>query len=136
MYTSRKLNITLLMMMKAIKCNHHQKQSCINVKNNYEYFIKWTIIPALTPNIDNSDKPESYHMNSISGTTITLCNGWTLYFNGLEFRLNSNDVRKFENLNPDISINIFVYANTAKSIVGPHYFTMEEKETHINKICC
>lgn len=48
--------------------------------------------------------------------------------------LKYTDVRKLENLNPDICITVFGYDDTEKNIVGSHYFEMDGKFTPIKML--
>ena len=49
---------------------------------------------------------------------------------GLNFPLTIVNIKTFENNNPEISINVFGLDND--TIIGPYYFTQQEKSHHIN----
>ncbi|XP_046811879.1 uncharacterized protein LOC124421113, partial [Lucilia cuprina] len=61
---------------------------------------------------------------------ITLENGKILNFKGLKFPLAVSMIKIFEENNPEISVNVF--GLEGDHVVGPFYFTQNEKNIHIN----
>lgn len=107
------------------------KKACVNVHNDDVYCFKWAIISALSPLQSNLHRSSAYNVHNIEGQEITI-NEWILNFKGLSFPLKIEDTRKFEQLNPRISVNIFGYDEKLNLIVGPYYKTKVIMENHIN----
>ena len=107
------------------------RRACVNVKNRDNYCFKWAIISALAPSVNNNDRCGSYKIRNIRDEEIGLENGLVLNFQSLTFPLKLQDIKKFEQINP-ISINVFGYDNSSKTIVGPFYKTKSLRKNHIN----
>ncbi|XP_046812321.1 uncharacterized protein LOC124421341 [Lucilia cuprina] len=108
-----------------------RKKACININNNDEYCFKWAIISALFKVKTHVNLWKSYDINDrIKDEMITLKNGRVLNFKSLKFPLAVNMIKIFEKNNPDIRVNVF--GLEGYSIVGPLYFTQQEKSNHIN----
>lgn len=122
------------------------KKGCINVQNNDVYCFKWAIISALYQVSDHSNRCSSYKVNDIEADRIILENGKSLDFSNLSFPLAVNKIQIFEDNNPWLSVNVFGLDERYKKeivdgreittketiVVGPYYFSKEEKCTHIN----
>lgn len=124
---------------KCIKGSHYiplpstikKKHACINVQNDDEYCFKWAVISALYPVELNSYRCSTYKVTNINEEIITLENNIILNFKSLHFPLPLNKIKVFESNNPHISINVFGLGDD-NNIVGPYYFTKQEKSQHIN----
>ncbi|XP_058980338.1 uncharacterized protein LOC131803264 [Musca domestica] len=108
------------------------KKACWNLKNNDKFCFKWCLIAAMdsTPN-RNPTRTSSYTIPDIKAEKITLRNGVTLNFEGMNFPVELKNISEFETNNPEISINVFGYD---KEVVGPLYHTKAEKANHVNLI--
>lgn len=106
------------------------KKACINIQNSDMYCFKWAIISALST-VEHSYRPSSYNVDNIECDDISI-NEWDLSFRGLHFPLKIDDTKKFEMMNPRISINIFGFDQEENLIIGPYYKTKVLKEKHIN----
>lgn len=113
------------------------KKACINVLNDDNYCFKWSIISALYRGSGDLRKTSTYKIPNITSDVITIDN-ITLRFSSLEFPMKLCDINLFEEMNPNISINVFGYERVETSkgehyqIVGPYYSTKNEKINHIN----
>lgn len=109
------------------------KRVCINIYNGDIYCFKWCLIAALeTSQPLNPSKCSSYAIDNINSSIITLQNGLTLNFEGIEFPMELKYIKLFEEKNPNISVNVFGYEYSSKSVVGPYYITKQEKDKHVN----
>jgi transcription elongation factor Elf1 len=96
-----------------------KRKAVINIQNSDEYCFAWAVNSALNPTSINPHRTSSYrHYNE------------TLNIDGLDFPMKIEDIKKFEGLNTNISINVFGVEE--KNIVGPFYYTENKKQTHIN----
>lgn len=115
--------------------NIQKKKACINVKNNDVYCFKWALISALYPTV-HSERCSSYKITNIEDDIILLENNILLNFTNLNFPLRVNQIKHFEENNPQISVNVFGLEKSDDSenyhIVGPYYFSKEEKPIHVN----
>lgn len=126
-----------------------KKKACVNIKNNDVYCFKWAIISALYPIENNSTICSSYNITNIQDDIIVLENNILLNFKNLNFPLSVNKIQQFEDNNPGISINVFGLERSFEkkkktsilekdtylevyNVVGPYYFSQEEKSKHIN----
>ena len=97
-----------------------RKQAIVNVNNDDNKCFVWAVLSALHPQQQHSDRITKYreYANELNVT-------------GLEFPLTVNDVKKFENLNQTISVNVFAYEE--KSDVYPVYVTsVKNRRNHVN----
>lgn len=106
------------------------KRACLNVMNSDEYCFKWAVISALKKGVNHPERCISYNIKEISAEVIDLGNGIVLNFKNLQFPMAVNEVKKFDQQNPDISVNVFGIEND--KIVGPYHLTLQEKSNHIN----
>lgn len=108
------------------------RRACCNILNDDEYCFKWCMVAALTtPKPRNPTRTSSYPVD-IKQNIITLTNGVSLNFNGLNFPMALRDIIIFEKNNPNISVNVLGYEVKTDHVVGPYYITQMEKETHVN----
>lgn len=113
-----------------------KRHACINIENTDNYCFKWSVIAALSTSIIsnnvNQNRCSIYNIENIDAEIITLENNVVLDFTNLKFPLKLKDIKKFEDININISINVFGYDEAADTIIGPFYCTKEEKPSHIN----
>ena len=95
------------------------KRAIVNVQNNDNKCFVWAVLSALHPQVKHTEKVTKY---------LEFESKWN--FTGIEFPLNINNVKKFENLNPAISINVF--ACDDKVGVYPVYITSYKSRKHVN----
>ncbi|XP_055385864.1 uncharacterized protein LOC129614933 [Condylostylus longicornis] len=113
------------------------KKACINIMNSDEYCFKWSVAAAFHTG-NHPERTSTYKIRDIRAERITLENNISLKFDGLTFPLKVSDIKIFEELNSNISINVFGYEkvetndNTFFQISGPYYCTTEKKVHHIN----
>lgn len=101
------------------------KKACFNMQNSDDFCFKWCIIASFSsnrPNIRND-------VVNIRANRINV-NSCELNFDNLEFPMKLKEIKKFEEQNSNISINVF--GCEGKDIVGPYYLTSSVKENHIN----
>ncbi|XP_055371981.1 uncharacterized protein LOC129605966 [Condylostylus longicornis] len=80
----------------------------------------------------SSNRTSSYKiMCNINQEVILLNEKISLNFTGLEFPMKVDDICVFENLNPNISINVFGL-DEKFNVIGPYYHTKLIKTNHIN----
>lgn len=113
-----------------------KKNATLNIENYDVYCFKWCIIAAMhcamkKLNHRAKQSPHSYNISNIDDEKINVGNA-ELDFSSMDFPLKIKGIQQFEKQNKNISINVFGYE--ADTIVGPYYFTQEEKQTHINLI--
>ena len=107
----------------------YSRKAIVNVKNFDLECFKWSIISALHPVKNNSDRIANYKPYSNE-----------LNFNGISFPMELKNIAKFERQNEHISINVFGLEKSPVSgsskikynIIGPLYHTKMRKENHIN----
>ncbi|KAL0850902.1 hypothetical protein ABMA28_006811 [Loxostege sticticalis] len=86
-----------------------KKKACINIQNKDKYCFLWSVVAALYPVKNNSARVSSYpHFKSVLNT------------NDMSFPVTFDDISKFENNNPNISINVYSLKNN-RTVVGPIY---------------
>lgn len=102
-----------------------KKKACVNIKNHDDYCFKWSIIAFFS----TCKQDVLNNVTNIESEEISI-GGKLLHFNRLEFPMKLRDIKKFEDLNSTISINVF--GCEERSLVGPYYLTQGEKEWHIN----
>ena len=94
-----------------------KKHAIINVKNEDNMCFVWAVLAALFPKKGNPNRILQYkeHLNSIN-------------IDGLTFPLPITDVKKFEKLNLNISVNVLAY--DGKTTIYPIYVTSDTKRQH------
>jgi hypothetical protein len=95
------------------------KKAIINIQNADEYCFAWAVNSALHEAVSQTDRTSSYPHYTRS-----------MNLGDIQFPMKMTDIKKFELLNPTISIN--VYGLEEDKIVGPYYHTKNRKNTHIN----
>ncbi|XP_075162933.1 uncharacterized protein LOC142235565 [Haematobia irritans] len=113
--------------------NLANKLACLNIQNREDNFcFKWCLVAALyVKPLNNPNRTTSYRVD-ISQNRIQLSSGIELIFDGLQFPLALADIKKFEKMNGEISVNVFGYEG--EEVVGPYYLTKQEKANHVNLI--
>ena len=99
-----------------------KKQACINVKNDDEACFAWSIVSALYPAANHSDRTSSYPDYAK-----------VLNLKGIEFPMTLPQISKFEKNNV-ISVNVFGLEMDSKSnfSVVPIRVTKQKLEKHVN----
>lgn len=97
-----------------------EKKAIINVKNRDNMCFKWAVLSAIYPATNNSNRLSCYTMHTNK-----------LKFEGIEFPLKVNHIGKFEKLNPEISINVYMFDAKEKK-VNTIRVTKEVKRYHIH----
>jgi Zinc finger, C2H2 type len=98
-----------------------RKEAVVNIQNADEYCFAWAVNSAIHP-VQwgcNPNRISSYQHYSES-----------LILDDITFPMKIADIKKFEILNPNISINVFGIEE--KKIIGPLYHTKQHKVNHIN----
>lgn len=107
--------------------NIKSKKAVIKVINLNEKCFVWSILSALYPLTENSNRPYNYPQNYDQ----------ILNLSNINFPTPLSDISKFEKQN-DISINVYGldFNTTTKeyNVVGPLHYTKNKKERHINLI--
>lgn len=104
------------------------KKAIINIQNkNNECFI-WAILSALHPTKKHAQRPSKYKQFKNE-----------LNFDGIEFPVKLDDIDTFEELNPDISVNVYiiqreysVFTEKNEDITVPVRLTKSIKKRHIH----
>lgn len=96
------------------------KHAVVNVKNNDNRCFLYAILSALHPANKNAHRVANY---------IQYTN--ELNFNGICFPVNVRDITRFEQLNPNISINVYIY-DERKHKVSTLKMTKSVKINHIH----
>jgi len=94
------------------------KKCCINVKNNDNKCFQWSILSAMFPKEQNSDRVNKYfpHKNELN-------------FDGINFPVAENHIPKFEKQN-GISVNVF--GLDERENVYPRYISENASQKTIN----
>jgi hypothetical protein len=95
------------------------KKAVINIQNADEYCFAWAVNSALHEAASHPEITSSYPHYTRS-----------MNLGDIQFPMKMTDIKKFELLNPTISINVFGLEED--KIVGPYYHTKNKKSTHIN----
>lgn len=96
------------------------KHAIVNVKNRDEKCFMWAILSAIFPQVNNPQRQSCYvrynnHLN----------------FSGIDFPVKVRDIDKFEKLNIDISVNVYIY-DAKRDKIMPLRVTKEVKRQHIH----
>jgi len=102
-----------------------RKKCCINVENfNDSKCFLYAILSRKHYNVvDENKRSDVNSYLSLTDTVIT---------KGIKFPVTIYDIRLFEKLNDEISVNVFLLEGN--KIVGPIYLTKEEKTYHVNML--
>lgn len=103
------------------------KKAVVNVQNDDEYCFGWAVTSGIAMPVGPSNRTSSYpDFRQL------------LQFDGIEFPVRLRDISKFENINPQLSINVYgveeVFKDnkTTYEIVGPLYYTSNKRNVHLN----
>lgn len=80
----------------------------------------WSILASLHKFINNPKRVEKYYPFRIE-----------LNFSGIEFPMQTKNIKKFEELNPHISVNVYMFDETKKRVY-PIRLTKAVKAHHIH----
>lgn len=95
-------------------------KSCINIKNNDNFCFLWSVVASLFPQNKNVCRIGSYpHFSTV------------LNIDGMTFPPTYKDIKLFEKLNKEVSINVYGLDNK-DNVTGPLYVTSTRKLDHIN----
>jgi hypothetical protein len=98
-----------------------KKKALVNVQNDDSKCFLWAVLCGLHPIKSNPQRVEHYKKYEHE-----------LNVNDLSFPLNIRQVKKFENLNPTISVNVFAY--DGKVGVYPLHITAHKNRQHVNML--
>lgn len=100
----------------------------MNVKNEDNECFRWAILSKLYPATDNKDRLMKYERFKHN-----------LKFDGIEFPVKVSDIDRFEELNPDISVNVYilqreycVFREKMETVVVPLRLAKETKTNHVH----
>ena len=98
------------------------KHSVLNIVNKDEKCFLWSVLASIFTPKSHQERVTKYKQFE-----------YKLNTTGLKFPLSIHDVKKFENLNPSISVNVFAY--DGKSGVYPIYVTtFKDRSHHTNQL--
>lgn len=97
-----------------------KKKAIVNVQNTDNHCFKYAVISALHPVKRNAQRVSNY---------LPFSNA--LIFDGIDFPVRVKDVKKFEKLNSNISINLYMYDEKKKN-VSTLRMTRAIKQHHIH----
>ncbi|KAB0804232.1 hypothetical protein PPYR_01202 [Photinus pyralis] len=99
------------------------KLAVINVKNNDEACFGWALSSALYPVTRNSDRVSSYAYYA-----------QILNFQDINFPMSLDQLPKFENQNPNLSVNIYglIRKSVYNYVTVPLYLSDSKKDQHVN----
>lgn len=98
-----------------------KKGALVNVQNFDEFCFVWAVLSCLYPASTNPQRKENYikYINKLNLT-------------GLRFPLAVNQIHKFEQLNPEISVNVYLYNPETKLIESLRISPKEIRNKHVN----
>ena len=99
------------------------KKACINIKNIDEKCFKYAIQCGYHKIFEKSDPENFYHYKKIEDG---------LGFDGINFPANNNDIDKFEELNHDVSVNVFEVDEEQEQIVIGRKLKNKDAKCHID----
>ena len=99
------------------------KKACINIKNKDDKCLKYAIQCGYHKIYEKSHPENFYHYKKIEED---------LNFDGIHFPANNNDVDKFEELNHNVSINVFEVDDEQEQIVISRKLTNKDAKCHID----
>lgn len=97
------------------------KGAIINVDNTDIYCFKWAVLAARFPKQRNPQRHQIYRQHESE-----------LNFTGLEFPVRLDDIHKFEEKNPSISINVYMFDEHKSTIYPVRLTNGMYKENHIH----
>lgn len=96
------------------------KKAIVNVKNKDNKCFKYAVLSALYPAEENAHRPNKYSQYENH-----------LDFTGIQFPVELKQIKKFEQQNPSISINVYMF-DIANETIHSMRLTEEVKEKHIH----
>ena len=98
------------------------KRAIINVFNPDDNMcFAWAVLSCLFPAEKNTDRIAKYrpHLNAINLT-------------GLKFPVLVNQVSRFENNNPNISVNVYVFGKDEREVIPKHVTKCTQRDKHVD----
>ena len=99
------------------------KKACINIKNKDEKCFKYAIQCGYHKIYEKSHSENFYHYKKIEDC---------LNFDGVTFPANNNDIDKFEELNHNVSVNVFEVDEEQEQIVIGRKLKNKDAQCHID----
>ena len=99
------------------------KKACINIKNKDEKCFKYAIQCGYHKIYEKSHPENIYHYKKIEDG---------LGFDGISFPANNNDVDKFEELNHNVSVNVFEVDDEQEQIVIGRKLKNKDAKCHVD----
>ena len=99
------------------------KKACINIKNKDEKCFKYAIQCGYHKIFEKSHSENFYHYKKIEDC---------LNFDGVTFPANNNDIDKFEELNHNVSVNVFEVDDEQEQIVIGRKLKNKDAKCHID----
>ena len=99
------------------------KKACINIKNKDEKCFKYAIQCGYHKIYEKSHSENFYHYKKIEDC---------LNFDGVTFPANNNDIDKFEELNHNVSVNVFEVDDEQEQIVIGRKLKNKDAKCHID----
>ena len=99
------------------------KKACINIKNKDEKCFKYAIQCGYHKIYEKSHPENFYHYKKIEDG---------LGFDGINFPANNNDIDKFEELNHNVSVNVFEVDEEQEQIVIGRKLKNKDAKCHID----
>ena len=99
------------------------KKACINIKNKDEKCFKYAIQCGYHKIYEKSHSENFYHYKKIEDG---------LSFDGINFPANNNDIDKFEELNHNVSVNVFEVDDEQEQIVIGRKLKNKDAKCHID----
>lgn len=96
------------------------KKAIVSVQNENELCFMYAVLSALYPEGQNAHRPQKYnHLRD------------RLNFDGIQFPVKLSDITKFEKLNSNISIHVYMYDRDCCKVY-PVRLSKDHKENHIH----
>ena len=99
------------------------KKACINIKNKDEKCFKYAIQCGYHKIYEKSHPENIYHYKKIEDG---------LGFDGINFPANNNDIDKFEELNHNVSVNVFEVDDEQEQIVIGRKLKNKDAKCHVD----
>ncbi len=100
-----------------------KKRATLNIKNDDDLCFAWSILAQLYPIERNlSRNHPRYYLQHLT----------KLNLKGLKFPLAVSDVKKFERLNPSISVNVFAFEGRGNYVYPVHVTSFKQRDHHVN----
>ena len=99
------------------------KKACINIKNKDENVLNMLFSVVITKSMKKSHSENFYHYKKIEDC---------LNFDGVTFPANNNDIDKFEELNHNVSVNVFEVDDEQEQIVIGRKLKNKDAKCHVD----